>query len=240
MAGGAAPCQRAGCDCLQCCHPLVRKGPAATAGLTSLMCVAAPCRRAGRGYLQCGRQRVWKGPAAPAGPTSLTCDVAPCPRAGCGYCQGCFRVWERGPAALQALYLLRSVQRRAIGPDVVASVLPSACAKVPAAPAGNIFLASDAESCHCAGGGRQLRRGSAAVPGHRAGCVDAQRCRQRMRAGPDGPAGFTAPYARCSTRTSRRRRSPTVLPSACGKSASSTSRAYISCERCSAMSSCRV
>jgi len=37
------------------------------------------------------------------------------------------------------------------GPMWLPAGLPSACAKVPAAPAGNISLASDAESCHCAG-----------------------------------------------------------------------------------------
>ena len=55
----------------------VRKGPAATAGLTSLTCDAAPCHRAEGGYLQCCRQRVRKGAAAPAGLASLLCEAAP-------------------------------------------------------------------------------------------------------------------------------------------------------------------
>jgi len=72
------------------------KGPAAPAGVTSLVCGAVPRHRAGRGRPRCCHPRVRSGPAAPAVPASLTCDAALCRHAGRGHQQRCHKRVRKG------------------------------------------------------------------------------------------------------------------------------------------------
>jgi len=193
----------------------------------------------------CGR------PAAPAGMTSLSSGAALRHRAGRDRLQSCRQRARKGQRHRQASHLLRPMQSHAIGRMGSPSVLPPARAKVPAAPAGVTSLAAVAEPCHRAGCGhlqrrrQRVRKGPAepagltsltcgATPRHRAGRDRLQCCRQRVRKNQQH---------RQASHLLRPMQSHAIMPdgvtysaatSAC-KGASSTSKHYVSCGRCSAM-----
>jgi len=226
--------------------------PAAPAGLTPLTCDAVPCRRAGCGHLQCCRQRVQKGQQHQQAllllralkrhaivPDVITYGAAISVSNKCqrhqqaSYLLRARRRYAIAPAVIacstaisvcvmskqhqQALHLLRAMQCQAIASDEVTY----RAALRPAASAGLTSLSCDA------------------VPCHRAGCSPLQYCNQRARVGRQHQQALHL-LRRCGAMPSRRIWSPTALPSACVKIASSTSWPCISDERCCAMPSCRM
>jgi len=146
-------------------------------------------------------------------------------------------VWEKGASSTSlSLHLLRERLRHATVSGWPSPVLPSEDAKGPAAPAGIVTLTSEVEPGQGAGGGRQAgrylltcscRRFPPGDPASRAGspmsAVATRRvCPRTMLPSAHARRASRArmicgPYERCSSMTSRRRGSPTVLPSACGK-----------------------
>jgi len=161
---GATPSCRMGSSTVQpqCARG---RGPAASVGRTCLASVAAPCRRARWGYLQGGHQRVRKGQQRKQALHHLRAMQrhAPVPEvanygaaiSGCG-------------SSSSASRLCLSYVRCRAKPSCrvcLLTVLPSACAEGPAAPA--------AGSVQALGSRWYVRKGhrigSVAAPCHRAG-----------------------------------------------------------------------
>jgi len=158
-----------------------------------------------------------KAPAALVGLTSPTCGAGPCHCAGCSHLQCCYRREQKCQQHKQALPLLLVGPCHAIVPDVVSY----SAAMRPAAPAGDTSRTRDASPCHCAGGS------------HLQGCHQlGQKCPQHLQA----LHLLLAGQCHALTADFVSRRAATRV----WKSASSTSRLYISYLRGSAMPLCRV
>jgi len=164
------------------CHPRVRKGPAAPAGLTSLTCGAALCHRAGRDRLQYSCQRVRKSlrhrqashllrpmQSLAIVPDGVTHRVA---TSACKRASSTSRRYISAAAAEQCHRAGRGhPQRRS------QRVRSSMC-DGQAAPAGVTSLSGEAAPCLRDGGVdlQQCCHRSDAAPCHRAGCVHRQPC----------------------------------------------------------------
>jgi len=114
-----------------------------------------------------GRRAQRRHPAQRADGGPLTCTGIGTTGRRRGECGRSYEEWLKW-----GLLLLRVLRRHAIVPDVSPTVLPSARAKGPAAPAGLTSLTSDAAPCH------------------RAGCDRLQYRHQRERKALAAPAGL--------------------------------------------------
>ena len=231
------------------------KVPAAPAGLTPLANAAAPCHSAGCCYLRCRHQRVRKGARSASGPyiSPVRCGAMPS-----------FRTWSLpvlpSACAIRASSTCscfgRALPYPGFGPGVSAhSAVVSACAKGQAGQQASQPLralqhqdiAPDAITSSAAIGvwqqclqhqqGLHLLRAlqcHVIVP---VGIVYSAAFSVRGWAGSSG--GPYISHVRCGAMPSFRTWSPTVLPSAGAKRASSTSRPYLSYVRCRARPSCR-
>ena len=201
-----------------CSHQFARKGPAASAGLTSLARAAGPGHRPGRDHVRCSRQCAGKR----AGGVSRLCtSYERC----CAfvlvvlrYCAAA-KAGEKGQQRQQALHLSGAAHRHAIVLVVIAYCVAVGACQGPAVSAGLTALTRDAVACPCFGGGYVLCSRLSAPKGGRQGrpALLVLRASQRRRhgqvrvlgsrpcarKGPAATAGLTS-CACCSARPSSR------------------------------------
>jgi len=148
--GDAAPCHRAGCVHLRCCHLQVRR--ACSTGRHNIS--VKRLRRhaiAPDVFTHSAAIRVRDGPAAPAGLTSLSSDCGAMPsRRRCSPTVRSSARTASQPHPL-ASHLSRARRCQAIVPDVFTHRAAIDVCDVPAAPAGITSLSNGAAPCHRTG-----------------------------------------------------------------------------------------
>jgi len=148
---------------------------------------------------------------------------------------GCHRRGRKFQQRQQALFLFRAMRSPAISPEVgdwrVDTCLPARPRRVPGRDPAAPGRFADVGSCcglpECCE--RVFRR-----------ALQSPCCHQRMRDGPDGPVGPVAPTSEATPCHRTGGEHLQCCHQRVEKCASGTSRSYVSCERCRAMSSCRL